>query len=301
MKSTVVSTFACVLSLPVICVGQVDPPETMVFESSCPSEIISSFPQGNGETICVWTAVDCMAGSSATMYGSCDGSACSCVGSACSCADQMVLEPGGIEVIENDPPDSTPPGPAPGPGVPEAALNSSGLPVAQQNANVRFQILTGLTTVNQPPARRKIFVGNKKDLKRTTPVASKLVPNQADELTTFGRNGNTAKYLKCLKLKVGSTDEYFALFKIFKDDMANPNGDQDLETDQYVGLRISEPSKLPPGGYVQLNSNAAGRVKKLGKFDGANNYVREVGVRIPVKRATSGSPMTWFHLFGTVM
>lgn len=308
MRSAAVATAVVMFCLPATSSAQVELEEDYIVKVACPTGLASSFPQGSTETICLWIITDCPTGTTGSMFGACAGAACNCVGVECS--GDNFLDPSGTGVIDDDPStdpgdggegegDGPPPPPEGGPGV-ELDMPDNSKPI--RTVSAASHILTSTVAI-QAETRKKVFVSNKKDLKRITPISSKLVPATAGAITDFGQGDYKTKYLKALKLKVGSADEYYALYKVFKNNAGNANGDQDLAADHYVGIRMSQPPTEPPGGYATLNANAGGRFKKLGKFESVSGtgHVREAAVRLPIKRGVKGTPMTWFHLFGTVM
>jgi len=154
-----------------------------------------------------------------------------------------------------------------------------------------------------PPLVALHFMANTQDLPWVVPVSTTVVQAAAGQITTFGVGDYRVKYLQVLRLQSPAGQQYFALFKVFKSDGATDVGDTIEDTDGYVGIRVSAPTGMPAGGYVDLNSNEPMKFQKLQKFikaDGTPGYVREAGAKLPIASA-AGNAEKWFHLYGTVL
>lgn len=278
----------------------------------CPTAIIAQYPQGNGEMLCMWELSDCSvepASSSGFVYASCDGEACTCVVPNCeSGPNEPEIEPTEEVPVDDEtpdpgePPEEEPPGNDPPPEDPPGSD-----PPAAGAAQPRSEfILTQQNQARNLGIRQKKLRSNGKRVPFVIPAASRLVPSQPDTIMeAFGVGNHRVKYLKSLRATAADNQrEYYALYKVFRIDPADPNGNQDRATDHYVGIRMGAPAGNPAGGFAQVNFRTeTGRVKKLAPFTGPNSHVREVAVRIaiPARGGNGGSRNKWFHLFGTVM
>jgi hypothetical protein len=145
------------------------------------------------------------------------------------------------------------------------------------------------------------LIVNRSVPERTIPSPSILVPAAAaSPIMPWGRGDWKVAYLKTLKLDISANDtEYLALFKVFKQTVSNPNGQSDVETDKYIGLRVSG---LPaePRSVVTLNYDDAAKVKKLDLT--LNNVRMEAGAKVTVTLTNAGGNSVdvdkWFHLYG---
>lgn len=260
-------------------------------DSNCPIGIIAEFPQEGTATLCMWELSNCTAMppvSTGFIYSACSGDVCSCMGTNCAPGTTPPeIEPAPPTEVEDELP---PPVEGEEPAPPEESVQR----LRQEGGDY---ILTANSVAQA--GRTKKLRSNKKNFPSRMPFARDLIPANAGDLMGFGKNNHKVKYLKVLKLRVGSVDEYYGLYKVYNN-ASNPGGTQDLPADHYVGVRMGPPTGTPPGGIVPVNSNAPGKVQKLPSFNGG--YVREVAVKINIKRGTAGKAAnTWFHLFGTVM
>ncbi len=287
--------------------------------SACPTMLLAEFPDGAGNTLCMWEISDCGTNPPTPMgsvYAACSGAACNCPN--CEPGSGTVMPP--IEVNEGVPgggvEDDPPPGgggedpPAGGGGDNPPAGNDPPEGAVMLSPDMPLGRSVLLTSLPQPPGqgkaigqgkgKKKLFRSNKKKITFAAPVSTRLVPAAANEIMpNFGKNGYAVKYLKSLSLDCGGpAKDYFALYKVFKKTATNADGAAEEATDHYVGVRMTlrNPQTPPPGGLEAINTaTQPKRLTKLGKCD--SGFVREAAVEVNV----GAGKKIWFHLFGTVL
>lgn len=254
--------------------------EYLTSDTSCPTQKIAELPMGMF-TVCVWEMTNCTTtppSYAGMMYADCAGAASQCIDGACSALNPPAIEP--------SPPRSL---------VDEFIATS--IPAPQNSGNSNTSELIAAMAL-----RTKIVRSNRKANPVTPSEPAKVIPATAgDIMPNWGRNGWEAKYLKCVRVRTTlDSSQYFALYKLFRRDENNSGGDVDLETDKYVGIRLTTGPALPvPGGMSVVPMNSA-NFQALDKNE--TDAIVEVAVRVPVPQkgpsGTPGNPKKWFHLYG---
>ncbi len=254
----------------------------------CPTTKIAQIPLGIPGTgvptfTCVWELSNCKKNPvtyAGMIYANCDGTDCDCVGGACRASSPPSLDLGNGTMLVDE---------------------------AFAFANDRSPDYS-FVELQQPQEDErnhpKIVRSNKKVFPFEIPSYKTMIPNAVGEIMTgWGVKLWRVKYVKALEVRGDGSSQYFALYKIFRDNGRSDAGERDVPGDLYIGIRTSDLSgvKELPGGLDLIEVTSA-KVRKLDA--NCNCIVREIAVQVPVKKLISGDEkeetrLKWFHLYGS--
>ncbi|MBL8814588.1 MAG: hypothetical protein JNL58_01065 [Planctomyces sp.] len=254
----------------------------------CPTTKLAQIPigipgTGGATTVCVWELTNCKNNPvtyAGMVYANCNGAECNCVGGACVAPSPPSLELGtGTMLVDET--------------------------FAFAGARSQDYLFAELKEPLEDERNRpKTVRSNKKVFSFEIPLYKTMIPGSVGEIMPdWGVKLWRVKYVKALEVRGEGGSQYFALYKIFRDNDRADAGERDVPGDLYIGIRTSDLSGVRelPGG-LQLIEATSPQVRKL---DANNNcIVREIAVQVPVKKLISGNEkeetrLKWFHLYGS--